>query len=292
MSSIIEKLWRGGIARHITDWIPDKIFLSITYKLRTGEKMDWTNPESFNQKLQWTKLCDRNPKYTDLVDKIRAKEIAGNMIGHEHIIRTIGVYDRFEDIDLQALPHSFVLKCTHDSGCTIVCKNKEEFDKKDAKKKLNTALNTDYYKYWREWPYKNVQRKIIVEEYKDDGTGQLKDYKIFCFDGEPCFIQVDYGRFTEHKRNLYDTEWKYIPVRFTYPNDPAEQIEKPEMLNQMLTFARILSKGMKFVRTDFYISDGEIYFGEFTLFPEGGYGRFDDKNFEQAVSNRFSLTSL
>ena len=251
--------------------------------------MDWNHPQSFNQKLQWMKIHDRDPRYTELVDKFKAKEIVGSMLGYDHIIPTIGVYDSFIEIDFNTLPKSFVLKCTHDSGCTLVCKDKESFDIQNARVRLTNAINTDYYKYWREWPYKDVPRKIIAEEYKDDGSGELKDYKIFCFDGEPYMIQVDYGRFSEHKRNLYDLNWQYIPVRFTYPNDSSVKIQRPAELKEMLNMARSLSKNEKFIRIDFYICGGTVYFGEFTLFPEGGYGSFDNKQFEKDISNRFKI---
>lgn len=289
MSQIIERIWRAGVSRHLTDWIPDKPYLEITYKLRTGEKMDWKHPQSFNQKLQWMKIYDRNPRYSELVDKLKAKEIAGSILGYDHIIPTIGVYDSFREINFNALPEAFVLKCSHDSGCTIVCKEKETFNIQNARIRLTKAIKTDYYKYWREYPYKDVPRKIIAEEYKDDGSGELKDYKIFCFDGEPYIIQVDFGRFSEHKRNLYDLNWQYVPVCYTYPNDKSVKIQRPTNLKQMLNMARALSRNMKFARIDFYICNDTVYFGEFTLFPEGGYGFFDDKSFEREIGKRLRV---
>jgi hypothetical protein len=271
-------------------FIPDKTFLKMKYWLRIGKKLNLSNPKTFNEKLQWLKLYDRNPKYTDLVDKDKVREYIAKTIGEEYLIPLLEVYDSYEEIDFDKLPNQFVLKCTHDSGGLVICKNKNEFDIESARKKMNKSLKRNFYYHGREWCYKNIKPKIICEKYMVDESGvELKDYKIFCFNGEPKIIQVDYNRFIGHKRNLYDTQWNYIPASIQYPTDPEVKIMKPEKLNEMLKLAKVLAKDYPHVRVDFYSINEKIYFGEMTFYHGSGFERFKPESLGRKMGNWIKL---
>lgn len=256
--------------------IPDRIYLKSKYKRRFGKRLNLKNPRTFDEKLQWLKLYDRNPLYTTLADKYAVREYIKEKIGEEYLIPLVGgPWSSADDIDFDSLPEQFVLKCTHDSGSIEICRNKDEFNTVSARKNLNKALKTNYFAFSREWPYKNIKRQIIAEKYMTDESGtQLKDYKIYNFNGEPQIIQVDYNRFTNYMRNLYTTQWDYIDAQIQYPSNPDYVIKKPEALNGMLAAAKRLSENIPFIRSDFYCIDDQIYFGELTFYPEGGFGRF------------------
>ena len=187
--------------KNYLSFIPDKTFLKMKYKLMMGTKLDLENPKTFNEKLQWLKLHDRNPEYTKMVDKYEAKEYVANIIGKEYIIPTLGVWDKFDDIDFDALPNEFVLKPTHTSGNVFICKDKSKIDYKKLKKQVNKWLKRDYYRIHREWPYKNVKPRIIAEEYMEnkDHTS-IKDYKFYCFNGQADYVMICTGRETGHPR--------------------------------------------------------------------------------------------
>ena len=193
--------------------VTDGLYIQCSYKWKTGKSLDLENPQSFNEKLQWLKLYDRREWYSSLVDKYEVRKFVEEKIGKDYLIPIIGVWDRFEDIDLEKLPKQFVLKCTHDSGGVIVCPDKEKFDFGKAQRNINKWLKRNYYHRSKEWPYKNVKPRIICEKYMADESGtQLKDYKVFCFNGEPKIIQVDFDRFKEHKKNMYDPQWNYVHI--------------------------------------------------------------------------------
>ena len=256
-------------------WIRDEEYLKIAYRIRVGKKLQIDHPITFNEKLQWLKLHDHNSEYTTMVDKYTAKKWVADRIGEEYIIPTLGVWEHFEDIDFDKLPNQFVLKCNHDSGGLVICRDKEKLDIRSARKKINRCLKHNYYWGNREWPYKN-------------GV-ELKDYKIFNFSGEPKLIQVDYDRFAEHKRNLYTTDWQYIEAAIQYPADPTHQIERPKRLEKMLDFARTLSVGIPHVRTDFYCIDDKIYFGELTFYHGSGFEKFTPESFGEEMGKWLKL---
>lgn len=269
---------------------PDDKFLETKFWLRTGKKLDFKKPMTFNEKLQWLKLYDRNPEYTQLVDKLEVRKYIEKTIGKEYLIPLLGEWDKFEDIDFNLLPDQFVLKCTHDSGGLIVCENKGALNLKRAKKKINRSLKRNFYYHGREWPYKNVKPRIICEKFMVDESGiELKDYKIFCFLGEPKIIQVDYNRFEGHKRNLYDVDWNYVSSSIKHPTDPARLIEKPEKLEEMLQLARMLSKEYYHVRVDFYSIKDKIYFGEMTFYHGSGYEKFEPEEFGYKMGSWLQL---
>jgi hypothetical protein len=242
------------------------------------KKLNLRNPKTFNEKIQWLKLHDRKPEYSKLVDKVTAKEIVGEIIGKEYIIPTLGVWNCFDEINFDLLPNQFVLKCTHDSGTILICKNKNLFNKKTAKRKLTKALKSNYYWMWREWPYKDVKPRIIAEEFlNDDVSDDLFDYKFMAFNEKVRSTFVCSNR--NYKGNLnvtfFDLEWNRLPFERTYYQSPIE-IEKPINYELMLKLTERLVKEIhsSFVRIDFYEVNGKIYFGEVTFFPGSGLESF------------------
>ena len=265
-------------SRHMIPFDTDEKYIKHKYQFSTGERLNLDSPVTFNEKMQWLKLHDRNPLYTSLVDKYEVKKIINGVIGEEHIIPTLGVWDRFDDINFSSLPDKYVLKTTHDSGSVVIVKDRNEFDISKARKTINRSLSRNFYFSGREWPYKNVAPRIIAEPYITDESGkELKDYKVFVFNGKPYCIQVDYDRFIEHKRNFYSLDWEYIPFTTRYPTDPNHIIEKPDCLKELIEMSARLAVFIEtppFVRTDFYINRSEIYFGEITFYHGSGYEKF------------------
>ena len=260
--------------KNYLSFIPDETFLKMKYKLMMGKKLDLENPKTFNEKLQWLKLHDRNPEYTKMVDKYEAKEYVANIIGKEYIIPTLGVWDKFDDIDFDALPNEFVLKPTHTSGNVFICKDKSKIDYKKLKKQVNKWLKRDYYKIHREWPYKNVKPRIIAEEYMEnkDHTS-IKDYKFYCFNGQADYVMICTGRETGHpKFYFYNKEWKFMR---NMSNDgmklEGKLEEKPRGIEKMFEIAEKLSQGIKFVRMDLYNVNEKIYFRRIYVFPSSGF---------------------
>ena len=272
------------------NFLNDYTFLKMKYRLCLRKKLDLKDPKTFNEKLQWLKLYDRKPIYTTMVDKYEAKKYVASIIGEEYIIPTLGVYNHFDEIDFEKLPNQFVIKCTHDSGGVVIVKDKKELDIEETKKKIEKSLKKNYFYSGREWPYKNVKPRIIIEKYMvDESQKELKDYKVFNFDGKAKIIQVDFDRFIEHKRNLYDTDWNYIEAVIQYPTDKNVKINKPKNLNKMLELAEKLSKDIPHVRTDFYSIDDKIYFGELTFYHGSGYEKFIPEEFGEELGSWIKL---
>ena len=273
-------------------WIKDdEWYIKTRYRLYVGKKLRLDAPETFNEKLQWLKLYDRKPIYTTMVDKCEAKKYVADIIGEEHIIPTIAVYDRVEDIDFDALPDQFVMKCTHDCGGLVICKDKGKLDKKTAVGKLRKCLNSKYYLRTREWPYMNVKPRIIAEQYMEDESGyELKDYKFFCFNGVVKCLKVDYNRYIDHHANYYDRDMNLLPFgEVVCTPDFNHVIEKPKNLEKMIELAEKLSKGMPFLRVDFYNISGKIYFGELTFFPASGMGKFTSEEWDYTLGSWIKL---
>ena len=261
--------------------IPDDVYIKLEYLFETGRVLKLAPPTSYNEKLQWLKLHDIHPEYTEFVDKYSAKEYVAKVVGDKYIIPTLGVWDTFEEIDFIKLPNRFVLKTTNDSGGVFIVNDKNTMDINRAKEVIKRSFNRNYFYVHREYPYKNVCPRIIAEQFMVDESGsELKDYKIFCFDGVPKLIQVDYDRFTKHKRNLYDIEWKRLPFTLKFPTDWNREIPKPEGLKEMLDVASKLSKGMKHVRVDLYHINGKVYFGELTFFHGSGHEKFSPREWD------------
>lgn len=281
-----------AVIAHFGKKLPDALYLRFRYYEIFGKKLNLNNPQTFNEKLQWLKLYNRKPEHTTMVDKIEAKKWVADKIGKEYIIPTLGVWERAEEINFDSLPDKFVLKTNHDSGAVVICKDKSKLNIEKVRKKLARSLQRDYYILGREWPYKNVKRKILAEKYMVDESGyELKDFKIFCFDGKPEFIQVDFDRFAEsgHKRNLYSTDWCLLDFQYGYPSDPTHRIEKPSNLEEMLKCASVLSEGQPFLRVDFYSINGISKFGETTFFPECGLGKFNPSNIDEKYGEKLKV---
>jgi hypothetical protein len=280
-----------NFGKNIARRLPDDIYLQLKYRYIFGKKLDLKKTETFSEKLQWLKLNNKQPIYTTLVDKYEVKKYVSQKIGKEYVNPTLGVYDSFDEIDFDSLPQKFVLKVTHDSGGLIICKDKSKLNIAASREKIEKSLKTDFFVLGREWPYKNVKPRIIVENYMEDESGEeLKDYKIFCFNGQPKIIQLDYDRFSGHHRNMYNTKWEILPFAFSYSQDKSREFSKPKNLDEMLCLASELSKDMPFVRCDFYSISGKTVFGEMTFFPESGFGKFDPPKYDRKFGEWINLS--
>ena len=273
-------------------WLfPDKTFLELLFPLMVGYKLDLEHPHTYNEKLQWLKLYNRRPEYIKMVDKVEAKKYVASIIGEDHIVPTLAVYDRVEDIDFDALPNQFVLKCAHDSGGIVICSDKNELDCNAAIKKLRKGLSRNYYYQNREWPYKGVKPRIIAEKYMTDDGVELKDYKFFCFDGDPKFMFIASDRFEkseETKFDFYDMAFHHLPFTNGHPN-ATKEIQKPRGFDKMEELASKLSKGMPHVRVDFYDVKGHIYFGELTFFHWSGLVPFEPQEWDVKFGEMIQL---
>lgn len=283
---IVLKLARNKIIK-----ISDKTYLTLLGKIRLGKKINIDNPKTFNEKIQWLKLYNRNPEYTKMVDKYEVKKYIADLIGKEYIIPTLGVYNNFKEIDFDKLPNQFVIKCTHDSGGNVICKDKSKLDLKKAKKKIEKSLKKNYYKYNKEWPYKNVKPRIIIEKYMEDkAQEELKDYKFMSFNGKVKCSFVCSDRYGEDglKVDFYDLEWNKMPFQRHYPNS-KENIQKPKNYELMIQLAEKLSNGIPFVRVDFYEINGKVYFGELTFFPGSGFEEFTPEKYDRILGDMLEL---
>lgn len=272
------------------DW-NDKLHVKNAWHSRMTYKLNLKSPKSYNEKLQWLKLYDHNPLYTTMVDKYAVKEYVANIIGEEYIIPTLGVWESFDDIDFHALPAQFVLKCTHDSGGLVICKDKNKLDIDAARHKIEASLRTDYYAIGREWPYKNVPRRIIAERYMEDAaTGELRDYKFFCFDGKVkwLFIATDRQNREEPYFDFFDMDFNHLPMQHGHPNAPVTPA-KPKSFELMKELASKLSQGLPQVRVDFYEVDGKVFFGELTFFHHGGWTPFTPEKWDYIFGNEIVL---
>ena len=283
-----------SLAKVLMDRLSDETYLRIMFRINTGKKLCLNNPQTFNEKLQWLKLYDRNPLYTIMVDKVKAKEYVAAKIGEQYIIPTLGVWERVEDIDFDALPERFVIKCNHNSGeGMFICRDKKSMNVDEVRKGLRKGLRENFYKRGREWPYRDVPRRILAEQYMEDESGyELKDYKVFNFDGKPTLIEVDFDRFKDHHRNIYSPEWKRLELEIQYRSDPKRDIPKPEHLDEMLDLCRKLTAGIPHVRTDFYVVNGRIYFGELTFYHGSGIEHFYPEDWNDRLGRLIKLPNL
>lgn len=276
-------------------WIvPDKMFLKIKYRIHCGKKLNLKNPQTFNEKLQWLKLYDRKDIYTTMVDKYEAKKYVASVIGEEYIIPTLGVYDKFDEIDFDKLPNQFVMKCTHDSGGIVIVKDKSKFDKEVARKKINKFLKRKFYYTNREWPYKNVKPRIIIEKYMEDKKdGELRDYKLFCFNGkfEMMFIATNRQGEGDTYFDFFDRDFGHLPFTNGHPNAP-ELPHKPKGFDEMIRLAEKLSKGIPHVRVDFYDVNGKIYFGEMTFFHWSGFVKYEPEEWDYKIGKMLDISSV
>lgn len=240
------------------------------FKRAHGYALNLQNPKTFSEKIQWIKLYGHLECFSKYVDKYAVREFIKQRIGEQYLIHSIGIYERVEDIDYEALPNSFVMKATHGSGWNLIIKDKKMADWNCARETMRKWVASSYYKKYGEPVYKPIKGRVIIEEYLDDPSGDLKDYKIFCFSGKPKYIQVDSERFKDHKRDFYDLNWNKVPMKIA-PIDYLPDLHvKPVKIEEMLELSHKLSQGFPFVRVDLYCTCGHIYFGELTFLPSAG----------------------
>ncbi|MGN0243019.1 MAG: ATP-grasp fold amidoligase family protein [Lachnospiraceae bacterium] len=252
--------------------------------------MNLEKPELYNEKVQYAKLYCRDERLKKLVDKYEVRDYVREIIGKEYLTQIYGVYSSVDEIPFDNLPEKFVMKLTNGSGYNYICTKKTKKEIRKIKGRFKKWLKVDFYMLGREWAYKDVDNRIICEEYLEcDGIYGLNDYKVFCFNGEPKVIQVDYARFSEHKRNLYTPDWEFIDERVAYDNDRNADIEEPVNLEEMLTCARRLSKGFPHVRVDFYSIKDRLIFGELTFYHGAGYLQFENESFERKMGSYWEL---
>jgi len=288
----VEDPWRiiSFLNNHgLLNSLSDQSYISLAYRAVFKKKLNLADPKTYNEKLQWLKLFDHNPLYPTLVDKYEVKRYVAEKIGQQYIVPTIGVWDSFDAIDFSALPEQFVLKCTHDSGGFAICRDRKTFDIEEARRKIETSLRTNYYKHGREWPYKNIPRRIIAEPYLTDETGEgLRDEKFFCFNGEPKVMFIVSDREHEARNDYFDMDYTHLPFENGHPNADKTPT-KSEGFEEMKRLAATLSEGMPHVRVDFYCNCGKIYFGELTLYHWSGLAPFDPPSWDETLGSWIRL---
>lgn len=276
-----------------TDWMPDRVYINVDYYLRMGIKLNLNNPQSFNEKIQWLKLYDRRQEYTMMVDKYNVRSYIADKIGEEYLIPLLGVWDDPDDIDFDALPDQFVLKCTHDSGGLVVCRDKSKLEIEDAKKKIKRSLKQNYYYNCREWPYKNIIPRIIAEKFMSDSIqlSGLIDYKFFCCNGQPKMLYVSQGLENHSTASIsfLKLDWTFYPFRRSDYKPFKTLPPKPQNYERMLELATDLAAGFPFLRVDLYEINGEIYFSELTFSPCGGMIPFDPPKWDNQLGEWIKL---
>lgn len=289
MSNVVQRGIMRFARKGFFNWMSDENFLKMAYWCTIGKKLDLKQPKTYTEKLQWMKLYNRDPMYTKLVDKYEVRKYIKDKLGEKYLFPLLGVWDSFEEIDFSKLPNQFVLKTTHDSGSVVICKNKADIDLKKAQKKLSHSLKHDYYLENREWPYKNVKRRIIAEKFMVDESGtELKDYKFFCFDGQVKALFVATDRGYDTKFDFYDRDFKHLDIKNGHEN-ATKIINRPKEYDKMVAVAEKLSKGIPHVRVDLYNINGKIYFGEMTFFHWSGFVKFEPEIWDETFGEWLRL---
>lgn len=288
---LLSKLIMNETIGHL---LSDETFLKLSYRLRMGQKLDLDNPQTFTEKIQWLKLHNRSELCTQVVDKARSKDWFLSKCETGHVIPTIGEWDHFEDIDFDSLPNKFVLKCTHDSGSVVICRDKNSFDKASAKKKLTKRLSKNYFWVGREYSYKNAQPKIIAEPLmKDEDSNDLPDFKFFCFNGQPKVLFYASGRFREKDSvpyfDYYDMDLNHLDIHSAGHDNAPQRLQPFPQFEDMKAMAATLSKDFPHVRVDFYLINGRIYFGEITFHHDGGFVPFQPESWNEVFGNWIQL---
>lgn len=311
VKKVLENPWSISfllLNSRISRFLTDRLYLKMRFRASMGRKLNINNPQTFNEKLQWMKLYNRNPDYTRMVDKYEVKKYVSNIIGEEYVIPTLGIWDSFDEIDFNSLPDSFVLKCTHDSGGLVICKNKSNLDLNVARKKISESLSRNYYYHGREWPYKNVKPRIIAEKYMTDMNGtccnndndfgrnvceELKDYKFYCFNGIVKLVMLNSDRFSTEptKADYFDKNFKHLDLKWGYENAKTLP-EKPEQFERMCAIAEKLSKNIPHVRVDMYLSENKIYFGELTFYDGSGFDKIEPIEWDYRIGEWVDLKNI
>ena len=272
--------------------INDKIYIHILYFIKLHKILNIKNPHTFNEKLQWIKLNVRNDLMTQCVDKLLVRDYVKSYNLERILNKLVGVFHNVDQINFDLLPNKFVIKTTHGSSQNIIVKSKDSINISKVKKLLRYYLKFNHFIVGREWPYKNVEPRIIIEKFLEEesnlNSSELRDYKIFCFNGKPHFIQVDIDRFTDHKRDFYDLNWNKLKMTLLYENSSLE-LTKPKNLKEMVNFSAQLSNPFLFCRVDFYEVQNTLIFGEITFFPENGMVEFSPYSINEDLGNLLKI---
>ena len=279
--------------------MPDEAYLRRIFQSELGYPLNLEDPKTFNEKMQWLKLFGFEPIYTDYADKVKAKELVEGILGRDYIIPTYAVWEKAEDIDFSKLPEQFVMKCNHTSSTGIyICRNRAKLDENAVRRMMDKAMRSDYFHYRREMPYRDIERRILAEELLEgkDG-GDPPDYKVYVMNGKSRLIEMDIDRFTNHRRNFYDRDWKYVPFAQSscYATDPEYQVPEEVVRygDQLFELAEQTAAGIgtqpPFVRIDFYIARDRIWFGEVTFYDAAGLERFRPEEYDRILGDMICL---
>lgn len=273
----------------LLSFVPSAPYLKMVYRIKTGEKLHLKNPVGFNEKLNWLKLNHIHPEYTQLVDKLAVRDYIREKIGEDYLFPLLGSWDSFDDIDFDALPDKFVLKCNHDSGSVKLITDKSKMDKAALKAFFERRLAMNAYCLGREYPYKDVPPKMMAEAFMEapDGGG-INDYKFFCFQGKPKLLFVATDRATDVRFDFFDMDFQHLDI-VNIHEQSGKEIQKPSCFEEMKSLAETLSQGMEFVRIDLYEIGGRVYFGEFTFFHGGGFYLFHPAHWEKDLGDLLPL---
>lgn len=290
MKDLLEKVARVLI-HPVKPALSDRKLICLKFRYKFGKSLDLETPKTFNEKIQWIKLYDRNPLMTLYADKYEIRKVIESKIGRHILNELYGVFESVDEINFDSLPESFVLKASHGCEWNIIVRNKAALDREKAKKKMRKWLATNYYTRKREWAYKHIKPRIVCEKYMENKDGALIDYKFFCFNGTPRFIQVDLDRYTGHKRTFYTTQWQKLDLFMEKKGGDhyQKELRRPESLTDMIETARILSDGFTFARIDMYDIDGKAIFGEVTFYPGNGMKRFSPEGWDEKLGSYLKL---
>jgi len=278
-------------------FVNDELFIQNKYKKVFKKKGNFKNPKTLNEIISYRKLYDRDDFYTKCSDKYEVREIIKNEIGEKYLIPLIGVYDSVEDINFNELPSKFIIKINHGSGQNIIVKDKSKIDISKIKCQLNYWMGKNHYYNSREWQYKNIKPKILIEELLLDKDDKVPyDYKFHCINGKVEFIQIDVDRFDGHKRIFYSKEWKEMPFLWSpVLKDGSEKYKKansqakPIVLNEMIEVVEKIAKYFYYIRVDLYVLDNKIYFGELTFSHGGGIEKFFPDKWDEFYGKKVDL---
>lgn len=284
-------------SRGILNWMPDEWYIKLCWYLRYNKKLNLNNPITFSEKLQWLKINNKNNLYPILVDKIEVRKYIEENYKELKLIPILWQGNSASDIPFEKLPNKFVIKCTHGSHCNIICKDKDKLDINSTKRILAKWLKRNWFWYGREWPYKNIKPRIIIEKYMIDTEGELKDFKFFCFNGKVEFCQVISDRYENETMNFYDKNWKKLDIKRVKLDGSTydcfvKEIKKPKKYDEMLDFAKNISSDFKFSRIDLYSINDDVYFGEITFFPANGYCDFTDKKYNEYLGSLVNIKEM
>lgn len=283
---------RGLASKNLLNFLSDRTYLKLMYYAHFQTKLNLSEPQTYNEKLQWLKLYHRNPEYTIMVDKYEVRDYIREKIGEKYLNTLLGVWKTPEEIDFEELPDKFVLKTTHNSGGYVICDNKDKLDWESAKQILSKYLNKNYFNIGREYPYLNVEPRVIAEEFLEQDNGEeLRDYRFFCFNGEPKFVSVDFSITDKSRtrRNLYDLNWDLLEASISYPHEEDFIVNKPDKFEEMIQLSKQISKGIPHTRVDFYYINKQIIFGEITFYHQNGWGKFTPEEFNKQLGDWITL---